>query len=369
MGRRTAALGTALGAGLFLLAAALLLRDCGSRAPWALGHAVLLCFFGAAGGGLIILAAVLILRARRGGSGAERSQLYVLSHFANTILFEYRFQPRLLTFSDNLPRCLGLGLQLEGGDCPARVSRLVHPEDVHKLRALTDTPPAPRDEMLQELRLLHDDGGYFWYECRVAAVYSRHGKPVALLGQLENIDARKRREASLVARSTRDDLTGLLNRSAVALQVEEWRQSPRAKEGGALFMLDLDNFKAINDSWGHATGDRALLLTTRVLRETFRESDILGRAGGDEFLVFMPGVSSPELAASRAESLCRALSQQSGYFDKFSPFTCSVGISLYPRDGGSYEALFEAADAAMYRAKREGKNAYQLSCRADSHVS
>ncbi|SBW01154.1 putative Diguanylate cyclase [uncultured Eubacteriales bacterium] len=359
MGRRTAAIGAALGAGLSLLAEVLLLCDYGSRAPWMLPHAVLLCILGAIGAGLIVLASRLFLQAPQ--SAAERGQFYLLSHFANTFLFEYRFQSRVLTFSDNLPQELGLGLHLEGADCSLRLCKLIHREDRHKLRAMAENPPAPKDEALQELRLLHSGGSYVWYECRVAATYDRHGRPMALLGRFENIDARKRREANLVARSTRDDLTGLLNRSAVTLRVEEWTQSPRAKEGGALFMLDLDNFKSINDSQGHATGDRALRLTARVLRDTFRESDILGRAGGDEFLVFMPGVSSPELASSRAERLCRTLSEQPFDSDNVFPFTCSVGISLFPQDGNSYAALFEAADAAMYQAKREGKNSYRLS--------
>lgn len=125
-------------------------------------------------------------------------------------------------------------------------------------------------------------------------------------------------------------------------------------------MLDLDNFKLINDTMGHASGDRALLLTARTLRETFRDSDILGRAGGDEFLVFMSGVNTPELAASRAEALCLALTQKLEESDCGFSLTCSVGISLYPQDGDSYSTLFEAADAAMYQAKREGKNAYRL---------
>lgn len=361
MGRRTAAIGAALGAGISLIAVVLLLRDYGSRAPWMLIHAVLLCLLGAIGAGLVVLASRLFLHANPPQSAAECGQFYLLSHFSNTFFFEYYFHTHVLTFSDNLPEELGLDLHLEGSDCSSRLCKLVHREDIKKLRTLMVNPPAPKDETLQELRLLHNGGSYFWYECRVAATYDKHGRPTALLGRFENIDARKRREANLVARSTRDDLTGLLNRSAVTLRVDEWAQSPKAKEGGAFFMLDLDNFKAINDSQGHATGDRALRLTARVLQEAFRESDILGRAGGDEFLVFMPGVSSAELASSRAERLCRTLSEQAFESDNVFPFTCSVGISLFPQDGNSYAALFEAADAAMYQAKREGKNSYRLS--------
>lgn len=358
--RKHGAFFAALGAVLALAAQVFLLLDCLSLAslPWA--HAIALTLLGAVVATLSTLSGVLCRRIHQQQAAAQRGQFYLLSHFSNTFLFEYRFRARILSFSDNLPKELGLEVQLEGSHCSARLRQLVHPDDLPKLCNVAASPPTGRKEVGVELRLLHRGGAYVWYECRMVATYDKHGRPTTLLGRFENIDTRKRREANLVARSTRDDLTGLLNRSAVTLRVEEWIQSPRAAEGGALFMLDLDNFKSINDTQGHATGDRALLLTARVLRETFRGTDILGRAGGDEFLVFMTGVSSPEVAADRAEALCRAMAQRSDDTNPEAAFTCSVGISLFPLDGRTYPDLFEAADAAMYQAKREGKNSYRL---------
>lgn len=360
MVRKHTAFFTAFGAVLAFLAQILVLYDYKALSPTAMAHTIILCLLGAATATFITMTVILIRQARTRQSAVERGQFYLLSHFANTFLFEYRFRARILTFSDNLPRELGLEVQMEGPRCSAQLREVIHPDDLDRLRDMAADPPPPRKEACHELRLRHNGGVYIWYECRTVATYDRHGRPATLLGRFENIDARKHREANLVARSTRDDLTGLLNRSAVTLRVEEWIQSPRSKEGGALFMLDLDNFKAINDSQGHATGDRALLLTARVLRDAFRGTDILGRAGGDEFLVFMTGVSSPEVAADRAEALCRALAGGSDDSPSGVAFTCSVGVSLYPQDGNSYADLFEAADAAMYQAKREGKNSYRL---------
>lgn len=340
----------------------------GPSSPALFGRMVALCLLGGLTAALATLTAVLFYQGRLHRSSVERSQFYLLSRFANTYLFEYRFRARILTFSDNLPALLGLESQLEGPCCSARMRELVHPDDLHKLSRLAANPPAPRKEAALELRLLHRGGGYTWYECRSVATYDKHGRASTLLGRFENIDSRKRRETNLVARSIRDDLTGLLNRSAITLRVEEWIHSPRAQEGGALFMLDLDDFKSINDTVGHAGGDRALLLTSQVLRETFRSTDILGRAGGDEFLVFMTGVQDPNVAAERAETLCRALSERSCQGDGCAPLSCSVGVSLFPRDGESYPALFEAADAAMYHAKRQGKSSYRFTSAVGAEV-
>ena len=357
--RRHSALFAAIGAIFTFLAQIIVLLDCIAQAPDTLGHAIVLGLLEIATISLAAVAAIMLHKSRLRQVASQRGQFYLLSHFANTYLFEYRFRSRILTFSDNLPVELALEFQLEGAQCSARLRELIHPEDFSKLHDLITVPPTPRQEINCELRLRHSSGAYAWYECRTVATYDKAGRPVTLLGRFENIDARKYREANLMARSTRDDLTGLLNRSAVTLRVEEWIQSPQAKEGGALFMLDLDNFKTINDTQGHATGDRALLQTARVLRETFRGTDILGRAGGDEFLVFMTGVNSPAVAADRAERLCRAFSERAES-SSGALFTCSVGVSLFPADGSRYADLFEAADAAMYQAKREGKNSYRF---------
>lgn len=360
MNRHSPAFWAVLFAALAFSGAGFLFFDYLSRGAPLVWHTALLFLLGMVGAALLAHAGYRLSMARLLRSSAQRGQFYHLSHFSNTFLYEYRLHPCVLTFSNNLPKELKLDVQLEGCNCFAQLRALVHPDDLCKLRDLKDNPPPPNQEVSLELRFLHTQGGYTWYESRTVTTFDKHNRPVTLLGRFENIDSRKRREASLISRSTRDDLTGLLNRSAVALRVEEWTQSPQAKEGGALFMLDLDDFKSINDTLGHTLGDKALLLTAHTLREAFRDSDILGRAGGDEFLVFLSGTNSLELLSSRAEALCQALCRHSNESAIGFPITCSVGISLYPQDGNSYATLFEAADAAMYQAKRDGKNAYHL---------
>lgn len=360
--RRRTALFTALGALLFLAMAGPVWGVCmdffsshGKDAALPLALITVFCFF-LAGAFCLGAYAIFLLRwEKHQQSAIAQGKFYLLSHFSNTCLFEYHFRTHLLTFSDNLPQELGLSARIKGVPYCTQLRERIHPEDGGKLHNLIHTPPRPEQEMVNELRLLHEGGSYVWYECRTVATYDKRGRADTLLGRFENIDARKRREANLIARSTRDDLTGLLNRSAVTLRVEEWMHSPMIREGAALFMIDLDNFKSINDTHGHASGDRALSLTAQVLRETFRNTDVLGRAGGDEFLVFMTGVGTPEIATDRADALCRTLAERSG-----ETFTCSIGVALCPQDGISYAALFESADAAMYMAKREGKNSYRL---------
>lgn len=358
----------AIGALLLLAAAAMVFADVAARLrfhcrgfarPLILRTAILCLLMM---GFLVALGLIFfsIQREKTRQLSMERGRFYLLSHFSDTYLFEYEFGSGQLRLSDNAPAALDLPFPSTGPMPADALKAAVHPDDWARLLSLRQTPPQSGQEARLEFRLRHSDGNYVWYECKALTVHDERGHPLLLMGRFEDINVRKTREALLLARSTLDDLTGLLNRSAVALRVEEYLRTPCAGQGGALLMLDLDNFKAINDTCGHATGDRALLLTAQILRETFRGSDILGRAGGDEFLVFMTGVRDRGLVEKKAWELCRRLEDRCAADCCAFTCTCSVGAALYPRDGDRYSALFEAADAAMYQAKREGKNAFHF---------
>ena len=123
---------------------------------------------------------------------------------------------------------------------------------------------------------------------------------------------------------------------------------------GALFMLDVDDFKKINDSRGHTAGDVLLARLVEGIRKEFRQEDITGRIGGDEFVIFMPDTGDAVVACQKAESLLARLAALG------EGMSVSIGIAAFPADGGTYQALYEKADAAMYQAKKLGKHRYSL---------
>lgn len=157
--------------------------------------------------------------------------------------------------------------------------------------------------------------------------------------------------------SRQDSLTGLLNKSTLHIEIDKFTGSDPARvRRAALLLVDLDNFKSVNDTCGHATGDRALLLTARLLCEMFPCPELPGRVGGDEFAVWLPDTSDPARLQGRALELCRELADRSGEPETGRMFSCSVGAAFYPADGITFSDLFDAADSAMYRAKHQGKN-------------
>lgn len=153
-----------------------------------------------------------------------------------------------------------------------------------------------------------------------------------------------------------DAITGLPNRSLLSDRLlTETARAKRSSETFAVLMFDLDGFKAVNDTWGHAAGDRALAQVGERVRRCIRASDTVGRLGGDEFLAILPHTSI-EGAMGVAEKLREALAEPYALEAGTGRMTASVGVSLFPEHGSDPESLQRAADAALYRAKREGKN-------------
>ncbi len=155
-----------------------------------------------------------------------------------------------------------------------------------------------------------------------------------------------------------DELSGLLNRTAARNAIEEALRFGTG-ERVALFMIDADNFKLVNDTLGHQHGDLALIQISQAIQSVFRASDILARIGGDEFFVFLPEVPGEEFAESKAAALNKALQMTySAGNNAGIALTASIGVVVAARDQVDYEALYAEADRALYEAKNAGKNRY-----------
>ncbi len=156
-----------------------------------------------------------------------------------------------------------------------------------------------------------------------------------------------------------DGLTGLYNKKMTEEQIKKQLSADPPLKSGALMIIDVDNFKSINDSFGHLYGDAVITQLGSSLRSIFQKSDILGRVGGDEFFVFLRNYSSPEVLEQKAKELCdefRKTYEQNGITVKIS---ASIGIATI-KDSSSFEKIYEYADTALYSTKAKGKNGFTL---------
>jgi len=170
--------------------------------------------------------------------------------------------------------------------------------------------------------------------------------------------------------ASHDPLTGLPNRLMLLEYIEQaLERAIRQEQIGALFFIDLDNFKEINDTMGHAAGDKVLIECARRIRSVVRKSDIFGRLGGDEFLLIVEGIKGPDSLMNIAQKIIREINRPfhvKGYEYRLG---VSIGIATFPQDSRNGAELLQCADLAMYRAKKSGKNRYEFySKRLDEEV-
>ena len=190
-------------------------------------------------------------------------------------------------------------------------------------------------------------------------VYDKNGKISGIIALINNVTEQQLLKMELEKRTQLDALTELLNKRSTENHIRMMLE-PSEKDWhcGALMMIDVDNFKRINDSLGHAAGDRVLVEIARIIRTNFRVMDVTGRIGGDEFMVFLRDIADAGAALHSAQ---RVQAQVAAAFRELEgSVSLSIGISLYPQHGTTFEALYQAADQALYDVKNHGKGAYRV---------
>lgn len=162
----------------------------------------------------------------------------------------------------------------------------------------------------------------------------------------------------VLKKASTDPLTGILNLRAFKDNVLESMELD--KEHAAFLFLDLDNFKAVNDTYGHAAGDKLLKKVAHILREETRKVDFVGRVGGDEFIIYLDGIQQREDVKKVAERICDRIRKLDKLDEKKIQISCSIGIATAPEDGIDYDSLVNEADRRLYLAKENGKNGFYM---------
>lgn len=191
----------------------------------------------------------------------------------------------------------------------------------------------------------------------ITVVKDHEGRIINYVGVFADITERKHSQTNLHKLVNHDTLTGLPNRRLLnELMEQAIKRAERDSSQVALLFIDLDRFKAVNDTLGHQVGDKLLYEVSRRISRAMRDSDVVARLGGDEFLVVMDLLNEPEDAATVARKIIHALQVEFVIDGREIFIGASVGISVFPKDGDDVESLIKAADIAMYQVKNSGKN-------------
>jgi len=239
---------------------------------------------------------------------------------------------------------------------------LTHPDDLpYDIELGRRMMAGEVHEQSREKRYRHKDGHYIWVNLTSSLVWGADGKPRYYSTVVEDISRRKQVEGELRHLANHDTLTGLPNRSLLLDRLSQSIAFANRQNGEvAVLLIDLDRFKNVNDSLGHDVGDKIITEVARRLRGRVRDGDTVARWGGDEFVVVLGDVVREEAVANLAQKLLESLSQPMTIDEHELYPAGSIGISLYPKDGDSPNALLKNADTAMYRAKDAGRNNFQF---------
>lgn len=211
------------------------------------------------------------------------------------------------------------------------------------------------ENLCYDFMISNDGESFCWMRINAHIFTWSEDGSVRMLVYRQNIDAEKRREEYMMDKMQKDSLTGIYNKAATQEQIRSMLEI--APGSYAFFILDIDNFKQVNDRFGHAFGDKVLFDFAKTIRAQFREGDVVGRIGGDEFVAFYP-VHDREAAEKKARELAVVLRREMDINAGICQIAASIGVAVSPQAGVSFEELYQNADTALYDAKKKGKNRF-----------
>ena len=256
--------------------------------------------------------------------------------------------------------CSMLGYdESEIGEARDDLMRLLHPDDVETTNSAIARHLAGETPLFScEFRLRHKDGTWRWIRDRGQAIWDERGRPLRMAGAQTDITERKLVEDLLALQARTDALTGVANRREFEkLSGDLFRIARESGEPLSVCICDLDRFKQVNDYYGHAAGDRVLIAFTSILERSLRKGDILGRIGGDEFVLALPGIPAKQACETmeRIREELRTSSFESSDGVSFG-VTSSFGVAELLPAHGSFGETMEEADRCLYEAKGTGRD-------------
>ncbi|NLN81735.1 MAG: diguanylate cyclase [Clostridiales bacterium] len=246
-------------------------------------------------------------------------------------------------------------------------AKWLHPDDSERLRdGLSRTSLIACFENGQtcvslECRRAELGKPFMWIKCTSNLLRDPDSGDIMSLCTIKSIENRKKREVEMQYLAERDSLSKLYNHRATKSHITAFLETGEGLSGQhAMLIMDIDDFKKINDTHGHLYGDNLLAKISDTVQTLFRSTDILGRVGGDEFVFFFKNISAPDMATGKAVEVNRVIQNLYSQYDDGLSVTVSIGIALYPSHGVTYDELYANADKALYKAKKDGKDTVAL---------
>lgn len=277
------------------------------------------------------------------------------------VLFRWQLSNDAVWFSDSFKEIYGIEPPTENPIEYIKNCEFIYPEDRQKyLNKLLAVRAGYHDaECFVRIIKKSISDNYRWSKLRFTCIFNEQGLPDSVIGFESDIDDERREHQNMKNMLKHDFLTQLLNKDNLKYEIDDFLQTVEGERGIHAFMIvDIDNFKNVYDQMGQIFADAVLKDITKRLKKLFREYDLIGRVGRDQFVIFIKGLESNDILPKRAESICNILKQDFESGDNLISVSGSVGISIYPHDGANFDELYSNSKIALFSIKHKGKNSW-----------
>ena len=290
----------------------------------------------------------------------EGERYRIATELSKDVLFEYHIKSDVMILSEKFRELFGHNalIQCFCTDCQQRRS-CIHPDDWGIYLELCEELLEGKSIIETEFRIKDRLGEFIWCQLMGKTIYDDDKLPVRVIGKIVNIDTQKRELEALEYKATRDPLTGVYNKEITIKKIDKFITGNKTSMHMLMF-IDFDDFKRINDTYGHLQGDKVLTYAIGRIKDIFSDGEIIGRIGGDEFVVFVGNIVNVSEVLEKAKQLTEALNTIYDFDIHNIPISGSIGVATYPEDGLYYEQLMDRADKALYRVKEQGKKGFML---------
>lgn len=272
-------------------------------------------------------------------------------------IFEYDVKKDVMLYIDSKSSEYSQKLRLD--NFSAQVENYVHEEDIYSVNNLIFEMKIGIEEIRGEFRWRGENDQYTWMAIQGNSLYTKGGKPQYVIGRMYNLENQRNNEIKIFKDNQRDSLTRLYNKKNLENHTNLYMKEHK-DERCAVLVVDIDDFKWINDNLGYLFGDEVLANAAKTIQDSFAGSDLVGRIGGDEFLVFMKDVQTLDYIANKAEKLLQKIQGIYTGEKRQQGITASIGIAVFPDHGVSYEDLQNKAKQALHYVKRNEKKSYMI---------
>ncbi len=288
----------------------------------------------------------------------EDERYRIIENMTNSVLVDVDVVKDTIKFSDRYESVFGHKGFLEKFSDYSLPNKYIHPDDMNKFVIMGDYiyhKRSSRSLAETDIRIMGAEGKYILTHADVVIVRDKDSRAIRAIIRLTDASARMKKINELQDKAEKDSLVDIYNRGTIQKMIDSFLLAKGRNGEHALFVLDVDHFKQINDNFGHLVGDNVLVQVGKCLKELFYATDIVGRLGGDEFAIFLRNISSVEAISRKAEEICKKVSSIEGL-----NITCSIGIALYNSNELNFNELYARADKVLYNSKNSGGNVYMF---------